>query len=246
MTGAHGHRGLGYLRDPHDARDWPLERLALGAAPPPAASLRANVDTVLDQGPTQSCVAHAWVQALRIGDHIDKRQSPELASRLFVYFNARAMHGGEHQDAGTYLRTCAQGLVRFGRPGEHLWPFDVRHVNDRPSWKSYRAAYDWRGPRGYYRIASGDLNAVRVAVAAGKPVVFGMDVDMAFLADDGALVIGPAEGAPVGGHAMCVVGYDGENFEIVNSWGTAWRDQGFARLTAARMETATDLWAVDP
>jgi len=246
VTGAPAHRGLGYLRDPVDKRDWHLDRLALGAAPPNAASLRSRVDTVLNQGATQSCVAHAWVQALRVGDHLDGRPSTEVASRLFVYFNARAMHDAEHQDAGTYLRTCAQGVVRFGRPAEHLWPFDTRHVNDHPSWKSYRAAYDWRGPRGYYRIASGDLNSIRVAVAAGKPVAFGMDVDLAFLADAGPHVIGPAEDAPVGGHAMCVVGYDGGEFEVVNSWGTAWRDQGFARLTAARMATATDLWAVNP
>lgn len=239
-------RGLGYLRDPADHRDWPIARLGLGAVLPPSVSLRARVDTVLDQGATQSCVAHAWVQALRIGDHVDGRVSPELASRLFVYFNARAIHGGEHQDGGTFLRTCAQGLVRFGRPGEHLWPFEQRHINDHPSWKAYRAAYDWRGPRGYYRIANGDLASIRVALASGKPVVFGMDVDMAFLDNAGPTLIGPAEGAAVGGHAMCVVGYDGEDFEIVNSWGPTWRDGGFARLTPARMETATDLWAVDP
>jgi C1A family cysteine protease len=88
--------------------------------------------------------------------------------------------------------------------------------------------------------------SIRAALASGKPVVFGMDVDIAFLDNSGPNVIGPAEGAAVGGHAMCVVGYDGEDFEIVNSWGPTWRDGGFARLTAARMETATDLWAVDP
>ena len=49
----------------------------------------------------------------------------------------------------------------------------------------------------------------------------------------------------VGGHAMCVVGYDGDNFEIVNSWGTGWRNGGFAWLTSGRLATATDLWAVD-
>ena len=243
---APAHRALGYRRDPVDGRDWSIGRLGLALSVPASASLRGHVDAVLDQGPTQSCVANAWAQALRIGDHIDGQRSPALGSVLFLYYNARAWHDDEDTDAGTYLRTCAQGLVRFGRAPDRIWPFDVARVNTRPSWKAYRAAFDLRGPRGYYRIPNGDLASVRSAVAAGKPVVFGMSVDLAFLYDDGPLVIGDAEGPSVGGHAMCVVGYEGDNFEIVNSWGTGWRDRGFARLTASRLATATDLWAVDP
>jgi len=246
-TGSAGNRhGLGYRRDPVDPRDRPLARLGLVSPPPASASLRSRVDSVLDQANTQSCVAHAWDQALRIGDHIDGQRAPALGSALFLYYNSRAWHGDEHRDEGTYLRTCAQGLVRFGRAPDRLWPFDLRRVNDRPSWKAYRSAYDLRGPRGYYRIPSGDLAAVRSAIAAGKPVVFGMSVDLAFLADDGPSVIGDPEGRAAGGHAMCIVGYEGDNFEIVNSWGIGWRDGGFAWLTANRLATATDLWAVDP
>ncbi|MBN2196388.1 MAG: C1 family peptidase [Polyangiaceae bacterium] len=223
-----------------------MGRLGLGAAAPVSASLRGHVDAVLDQGPTQSCVAHAWAQALTIGDRIDGQSLPTLASVLFLYFNSRAWHDEEEIDAGTYLRTCAQGLVRFGRAPDRLWPFDVARVNTRPSWKAYRAAFDLRGPRGYYRIANGDLASVRRALAAGKPVVFGMAVEAAFVDDRGPLVIGDAQGPAIGGHAMCVVGYNGDNFEIVNSWGTGWRNGGFAWLTSGRLATATDLWAVDP
>jgi len=239
-------RGFGYRPDPADERDWSIGRLGLGLAVPAAASLRGHVDAVLDQGGTQSCVAHAWAQALRIGDHIDGQSAPTLASVLFLYFNSRAWHDDEETDGGTYLRTCAQGLVRFGRAPDRLWPFDFARVNARPSWKAYRAAYDLRGPRGYYRIANGDLAGVRSAIAAGKPVVLGMAVDAAFVDDHGPLVIGEPDGPAVGGHAMCVVGYNGENFELVNSWGTGWRNGGFAWLTSGRLATATDLWAVDP
>jgi hypothetical protein len=61
-----------------------------GALLPPEA--RRAVRLV---GAQVDCLLARRVQALRIGDHIDGRHSPELASRLFVYFNARAMHGDE-------------------------------------------------------------------------------------------------------------------------------------------------------
>ncbi len=83
-------------------------------------------------------------------------------------YNSPAWNDEEERDQGTYLRTCAQGLVRFGRAPDRLWPFDVARVNTRPSWKAYRAAFELRGPRGYYRIANGDLAVVRIALAPAQ------------------------------------------------------------------------------
>ena len=31
-----------------------------------------------------------------------------------------------------------------------------------------------------------------------------------------------------GGHAVCLVGYTADRFIVRNSWGTGWRDGGFA------------------
>lgn len=239
-------RGFGYRPDPTDTRDKRLAELKLKKALPKAASLRSHVAIVLDQGATSSCVAHAWAQALRIGDVLDGRANAELSSRLFLYYNARAYHDDETRDEGTYLRTCAKGILHFGRSAEVDWPFNTRKINVRPPWKAYRAAFDLSGPRGYYRIDSGDLDGVRLAVASGKPVVFGMVVGTEFLSDDGPVLIDRMDGQGVAGHAMCVVGYEGDTFEIVNSWGASWRDGGFARLTSARLSKATDLWVVDP
>lgn len=75
--------------------------------------------------------------------------------------------------------------------------------------------------------------AVKKAISQNKPVVIGMPVYESFdLLGVGGVWNGFATSASRGGHAMCVVGYDddkaGGAFEIMNSWGTQWGDNGFA------------------
>lgn len=247
LNRALGRPGLGYLPDPEDERDRPLAALGLAATPPVSASLRHLVIDVLDQGATSSCVAHAWAQALRIGDQVDGQHAPQLDAIWFHYWNSRAHHGAAAHDDGTFLRTCGKGVIRFGRPVASAWS-KSHPINRRPSWGAYRAAFDRRGPRGYYRIASGDLDGIRRAIASHKPVVFGIDVPRSFMAATGPAVVEPPKlSDPIaGGHAMCVVGYEGTRFELVNSWGTSWRQNGFVWITDEWMARARDCWAVDP
>lgn len=244
VRGVLGRRGLGYVRDLPDERDRQLASMALPDIPPVAVDHSRFVADVLDQGPTNSCVAHAWCQAIRLSQALDG-VSQELTSRLAVYWLARAESGDQGSDGGTYLRSAAKAITRFGLAPERVWPFELGKVNRALPWSVYRAAHDRRGPRGYYRIVPGDLNGIRRAVAAKKPVVFGMVVGASFVEDVGPTTIDRDSGAILGGHALCVVGYDAHRFRIVNSWGTHWRDRGFAWLTDERMRTATDVWAAD-
>lgn len=68
-------------------------------------------------------------------------------------------------------------------------------------------------------------------LARGIPIVFGMQLpDVFFLEHDFSRPIDlSGADALLGGHAMCVVGYDDhkEAFEVMNSWGTEWGNGGF-------------------
>jgi hypothetical protein len=73
---------------------------------------------------------------------------------------------------------------------------------------------------------------VKKSLAEGKPVIAGIICPDSFdyLTD----VWYPTESPdlPAGGHAICVIGYDDEKyggaFEIQNSWGTDWGNEGYA------------------
>ena len=73
------------------------------------------------------------------------------------------------------------------------------------------------------------VDKVKKAIANKNPVVIGMQVSSSFYKAKGAWN-GIHIGTP-GGHAMVVVGYDdtkyGGAFEIMNSWGTNWGNNGF-------------------
>jgi C1A family cysteine protease len=171
-------------------------------------------------------------------------------SGLGHYFNSRAQNGLEHEDIGTWLRSGFKGLKYFGPLREEDWPFDASKVNVRPSWRAYQNAFDARGGYGYYRVyGAGDdrLDAIHRAVATGHPVTFGTKVADSFLPNAGSAVIDVPRGEKIaGGHAMCIVGYEPGRFRVANSWGTDWREHGFAWLTDSYLawEQTQDVWVL--
>src|ERR1035437_103512 len=78
---------------------------------------------------------------------------------------------------------------------------------------------------------------VKKALSENKPIEFGMyccSETFCKLSGNGYWNPNPNEytSMPKGGHALVVIGYDDEinggSFEIMNSWGEAWGNQGFA------------------
>lgn len=248
--------GLGYLIDEPDDRDEKFSvARTLGAVDvPDAASLRPFVVSVLDQSITNSCVAHAYAQAWRMLERRDDSMSsevPELTSRLAHYYNSRSQHGGEDRDSGTYIRLCVQQANKLGRAPESAWPFDPGKVNERPPLNVYRLAYDER-QASYHRVTEhghARRDAIKAAIAAGMPVIFGTTVSEAFLrVDNDELIEQPTFEEPIaGGHAMVMVGYNGRGVLIVNSWGKGWGADGFGWLSweYVQWEATRDIWALN-
>jgi C1A family cysteine protease len=248
-------RGFGYRTDVQDV-DRPFGKLVGGSSTLPAIVRFPVASPVLDQLSTESCVAHAWATLMWYEERHLFGGTPELRSRLFAYFNSRALHGDEHDDGGTYLRTCAKALQKIGCPSEKRWAFttDQKVVNRQPHVLAYKYAWDFRKLAAYYRIfetGEARVNAVRYALANGHPVAFGSPVDEAFLEPYGEGTIGlPNPSKIAGRHAMTLVGYEpnpqdnGWRFRLQNSWGTDWRNGGFAFMTEEWLKSSdvTDLW----
>jgi hypothetical protein len=129
-----------------------------------------------------------------------------------------------------------QGLRDYGVPDEKFWPFKIRNVNKKPAgFAPWTRANPRKG--GAYEsivgIGLGRLKAIRDAIAKGYPVVFGTAVAKSFMPARGPIEIDRPKSNEtlVGNHAMCIVGYEGDRFRVLNSWGKNWRDNGFCWMT---------------
>ncbi len=256
-------RPLGWVRDPAklpgELPDRPALHLLSAAPPPPkAASLAPHILSVLDQGVYSSCVANTVAQCIRARHHKLGVAEPKLASRWWTYYWARASHGAEHEDQGTFIRAAFGALRKFGFPTEDAWPYEAER-DGRPMWDckpsvpAFFAAADMRSPVAYYRItAEGQqrVTEVKRAIAAGFCVAFGTLVTERFCEGKyGAAYVGlPQPGDPLaGGHAMTLASYDERGFSGPNSWGTGWGDRGWFHFTpeVIAWDESSDFWIVE-
>lgn len=246
---------LGYLADPPkmpgQRPDFEAgEILRAAPTPPKVADLNRYIVDILDQGELSSCVANAILQAVRISHVKQGIVSPQLGSRLYGYYAARALDHTEDVDGGTYLRSFFTALLKFGFCPENVWPYDTKMVNVRPGMSADRAAYDQANPSEYRRIyESGDarLGVIKRAIASGFAVCFGTDVDSDFCSGLLAEPLLPPLKNIAGGHAMLVSGYDGDVFTVTNSWSKNWGNGGRCSFSGEYLtwEKTRDLWILN-
>lgn len=245
-------RGLGYRQDAPDERDFSAERLlGIGAATVvPASMARLRVGT-LEQAGAGSCVAFALTRAIDMALRAEAERRGAnsvdlpLGAPGFVYFNARqqevveAKNAGRSpppiQDQGSYPRLAMRAVQRLGFCPDEAYPYleALHHINAAPPAHAYRHAFDQSGLK-YYRIsATGIARVAEVAraLSLGKPVIFGMFVDAAFMRNRGERIATVNTNDPNGGgHMMAVLEVTESEVVVDNWWGSDWGDIGIGRI----------------
>ena len=101
-------------------------------------------------------------------------------SRLFIYYNARVKDRRSHQvvDSGCTMTSAIESLAELGTCLESIWPYNISHVNTRPSDQAYREAAD-------HRITSAlriniSLHEMKSCLAQGFPFAFGLQLYASF------------------------------------------------------------------
>lgn len=237
----------GWVPDVPDGRDF------LYAAIRPRVRLAASIDLrrgcspVEDQGRLGSCTANALAGILEFLDnHIDG--SYEDTSRLFIYYNERAMQKTVAYDSGASLRIGIKTLAKTGSCYEAIWPYEIAQFTMKPSARCYTQAKSHRIVS-YHRIET--LQEMLACLSEGYPFVFGFTVYENFESPETArtgIVRMPAKTErALGGHAVMAVGYDQKQkvFIVRNSWGKNWGKAGYCMMPFAYLETlAADFWTV--
>lgn len=238
--------------------DLPDHRDILYAAPhdtlqvlPPRVDLRPKCPPVVDQGQLGSCTANALAGAVGFTQMKEGLRLVFAPSRLFIYYNERAMEGTVNSDSGAQLRDGIKSVATRGVCPEAQWPYDIAKFADPPSAACYQTALAHRALR-YQRLVQ-QLNQMKGCLASGYPFVFGFTVYQSFesaqVAQTGHAPLPQPGEAALGGHAVAGVGYDDAHqwFICRNSWGAGWGMQGYFTLPytyLAQRELSSDFWTI--
>jgi C1A family cysteine protease len=220
-------RGYGWRPQLPDSRD--LVYAPRLTSLPPEHDLRPSIPPVYDQGQLGSCTGNAIAGAM---EYERDRQglSDFIPSRLFVYYNERALEGTVSSDSGAVIRDGVKVVNTDGVCPETLWPYDIGMFAVKPPKRCYVAATKDKAVRYESVQTLGDL---KDAIASNLSVVFGFTVYESFeskaVARTGVMPLPKKGEAVVGGHAVLAVGYSDTKHHIIvrNSWGASWGDHGY-------------------
>lgn len=247
--------GLGYgtIKDRHDTRDHVYEpQTRFRRHLPQTVDLRPHMPPVYNQRHLNSCSANALAAALWFEEHHRHAHARyPTPSRLFIYFNERAIEGTLATNGPVSLRSGYKTVNRDGVCAERLWPYDVRRFRRPPPASCRKAAKAHKAIR-YMRVQT-NLTDMRACLANHQPFTFGFSVHETFksrlVKQTGVAPFPTHLDKSLGGHAMLVVGYleDSRHFIVRNSWGASWGDDGYCYIPYHYLmepNLAWDFWTV--
>ena len=243
----------GWVRDIPDQRDFryvPPPRLA--RALPPKVDLRDGFPPCYNQGQLGSCTANAIAGALQFLEIKEGSAVPVMPSRLFVYYNERALEGTEGSDSGAQIRDGIKTVAKRGFCAEQMWPYDISKFAQKPPLTCYRAALKDRVSQ-YLRLDHTVVAQLLTCLAGGYPFVFGFSVYESFetprVATTGVVPMPRMGERVIGGHAVVACGYDlkTSRFTVRNSWGARWGIGGYFTMPFGYLTNAFlsgDFWTI--
>lgn len=212
-----------------------------------------------NQGRQGSCVA--WSSAYgahTIAEAAARGTNPNQTafSPSYVY-NQIGLDGCQ----GSYIIRAMELMRNKGGVPFNSFPYDDADCSNAPP-TSLDAMAAQNRIHGFNRLTTTEdpqginIRAIKEHLAKDAPVVIGMMVGGSFMQD----MMGQKLWQPTredygqmgfGGHAMCVIGYDdklaGGAFQIMNSWGPEWGENGLAWVRYADFkEFVREAYGIDP
>lgn len=205
---------------------------------PESVSLLKFAPDRQNQGKQGSCVA--WSSGYAARTIIESASTAQNANS--IAFSPAFLYSQIGLDGcqGSYIIKAMQFMTNKGALPFNQFPYDENNCSRQPTNALLSEAAQYK-MHGFNRLTEGDavtnlsLRAIKEHLSKDAPVVIGMMVGGTFMEGMlGQKVWHPTQNdynqTGFGGHALCVIGYDdrldGGAFQIMNSWGTQWGENG--------------------
>jgi hypothetical protein len=204
--------------------------------------LRPKFPPVYEQGKIGSCSAFALCSIFEY-DTINFK-----GSRLFLYYNERALINETNEDKGAYLSDGIYSLKINGICDEKYWEYKIENLFLKPTNEAYEKAKE-----NYlidaYNI-NNDLSTIKKWIDNNEPIAIAISIYTNFMSyhsrTTGKIGMPSNNDKLIGGHAVIICGYDDNTSELIlrNSWGTYWGDNGYFYFPYEYLKYCGDLWII--
>jgi hypothetical protein len=226
---------------------------------PEAVSLLKYAPSRGDQGQQGSCVAWSSAYAAQTiltaaATGVDPNSIVFSPSYLY---NQIRLDGCQ----GSYVQRAMEAMQKNGGVPLKEYPYNDQDCESEPSSTQIQEGRQ-NTIHGFTRLTEGDnvnqinVRAVKEHLAKDAPVVIGMMVGQSFMQDMMGKELWQPSGMDaskmgMGGHAMCVIGYDdrkfGGAFQLMNSWTPQWGNNGVAWVRYGDFkEYVREAYGIDP
>jgi C1A family cysteine protease len=234
---------FGYIPDKPDSRDYKLTRPPAEIVLPKSIDYSDKMSVVSNQFDEGTCVGFACADGMKEYQEDKEHGWAMNLSPRYVYRNAQLIDFFPDDEEGTSIRCAMKVLQDKGVCYESCWPY-IPHVTGTPCKDADKQAEQFQIER-YVRLNS--IQEMKESLVVNGPFVAGVDVYLGFMDANGGVIPMPGEGEePLGGHAICIVGYDDDKkrFKFKNSWGIIWGDSGYGYLSYDYMDKyGGDAWS---
>lgn len=163
-----------------------------------------------------------------------------VPSAVFTYYVQRVLIEKDlpQSDSGSTVEVALDAVRKWGACNAKVWP-NTKPYDKKPSKKAFENGLKGKELTSYYNVKS--LLQIKKALSSNYPVAGvvtwafkNYDENTFIMNDPTKKEINDAETS----HAIVIVGYDDEKelFEIRNSWGPKWANQGYAYITYSTMK----------
>ncbi len=216
------------------------ERLQAGNLRAPCSSidLTALFPTPGDQGLQGSCVSWAVGYAAKSYWERNEIGWPLTTNHLFSpqYIYSQTHVNNSSGGGGSFFPDALNLVMNKGVSTLDITPYDLNNpfgFQTQPTDPMHMQAFRFRNS-GWSALPFRDVEAIRVRLCNGEPVMLGIPVFPDF--DDlwfGNDTYDNLNGTSRGGHAITLIGFDDtrQAFRFINQWGTFWGLNGYGWIS---------------